>query len=103
MTIEPIQYWDVFTKLIRVSQSGVTQYIPLSIRGEIASPVFESSNSDIAAVDEAGNVMCGFQPGAAMIMVRDSPDRGSLRHVQVEVYGNMASPSEPPEEPEVLY
>lgn len=47
MTIESIQYWDVFPKLIRVSQSGFTQYIPLSIRGDIASPVFESSNPDI--------------------------------------------------------
>jgi hypothetical protein len=103
MTIESVQYWDVFPKLIRVSQSGFTQYIPLSIRGEIASPVFESSNQDIAAVDEAGNVMCGFQPGAAMIMVWDSPERTSLRHVQVEVYGSLANPSEPPEEPEVPY
>jgi hypothetical protein len=103
MTIESIQYWDVFPKIIRVSKSGFAQYIPLSIRGEIASPVFETSNPDIAAVDEAGNVMCGFQPGAAMIMVWDSPERASLRHVQVEVYGTLASPSDPPEEPEVPY
>lgn len=103
MTIESIQYWDVFPKLIRVSQSGFTQYIPLSIRGEIASPIFESSNQDIAMVDEVGNVMCGFQPGAALIMVWDSQERASLRHVQVEVYGSLASPSDPPEEPEVPY
>jgi hypothetical protein len=80
-------YWDVFPKLVRVSTSEWPQSIPLSIRGSIASPVFESSNLDVAEVDDAGNVICGMQPGAAMIMVWRSDDFSSVRHVQVEVYG----------------
>ena len=95
------RYWDVFPKLIRVSRSGFAQRIPLSIRGELDSPVFESSNPDVATVDEDGNVECGYLPGAAMIMVWDSPDRGSLRHVQVEVYGNTGGLPESPEFPEI--
>ena len=63
------QYWDVFPKLIRVSRSPFVQRIPLSIRGLPEVPVFESSNPDVASVDEDGNVECGFVPGAAMILV----------------------------------
>ena len=77
-------YWDVFPKLIRASRSPFVQRIPLSIRGLPEAPVFESSNPDVASVDEDGNVECGFVPGAAMILVWDSSERLSLRHVQVE-------------------
>jgi len=89
-------YWDVFPKLIRVSRSPFVQRIPLSIRGLPEEPVFESSNPDVASVDEDGNVECGFVPGAAMILVWDSPERLSLRHVQVEVYGGGSAPVEVP-------
>jgi hypothetical protein len=90
-------YWDVFPKLIRVSRSPFVQRIPLSIRGLPEVPVFESSNPDVASVDEGGNVECGFVPGAAMILVWDSPERLSLRHVQVEVYGGgVSAPVEVP-------
>lgn len=95
---QDLRYWDVFPKLIRVSQSSLAQLIPLSIRGEVSAPVFESSNPDIATVDEHGNVMCGFLPGAAMVMVWDSAERSTLRHVQVEVYGSGGG--DPPEYPE---
>jgi hypothetical protein len=81
------RYWDVFPKLIRVSISMYPQIIPLSIRGNIPVPVYESSNPEIADIDELGNVMCGLTPGAAMIMVWESEERSSVRHVQVEVYG----------------
>lgn len=91
-------YWDVFPKLIRVSVSPFPQFIPLSIRGENMEPVFETTNVSIADITETGSVVCGFTPGAAIIMVWDSSDRTSVRHVQVEVYGS--GDSENPEEPE---
>jgi hypothetical protein len=58
--------------------------------------VFESSSSDVAEVDEAGNVTCGMQPGAAIVMVWHSDDRLSVRHVQVEVYGTPMGGGEMP-------
>jgi hypothetical protein len=95
-TIPTHPYWDVFPKLVRVSTSEWTQAIPLSIRGSVESPVFESSNNDVAEVDEAGNVICGMQPGAALVMVWHSDDRLSVRHVQVEVYGTPMGGGEMP-------
>ncbi len=95
-TIPTHPYWDVFPKLIRVSTSEFTQTIPLSIRGTVESPVFESSNSDVAEMDEAGNVICGMQPGAAIVLVWHSGDRLSVRHVQVEVYGTPMGGGEMP-------
>ena len=80
-------YWDVFPKLIRVSISMNSQTIPLSIRGNVSGPVYESSNPEVVEIDELGNVRCGLTPGAAMIMVWFSEERTSVRHVQVEVYG----------------
>lgn len=81
-------YWDVFPKLIRVSCSPLPQTIPLSVRGAVSQPVFESSNPEIAGVDQYGNVRCGLTPGAAIIVVWNSVARTSVRHVQVEIYGN---------------
>lgn len=80
-------YWDVFPKLVRVSTSEWPQSIPLSLRGDVESPQFESSNPAVAEVDEAGNVICGMQPGAAMILIWRSDNFSSVRYVQVEVYG----------------
>jgi hypothetical protein len=95
-TIPTHPYWDVFPKLVRVSTSEFPQTIPLSIRGSVESPVFESSNSDVAEVDESGNVICGMQPGAALVMVWHSVDHLSVRHVQVEVYGTPMGGGEMP-------
>jgi hypothetical protein len=95
-TIPTHPYWDVFPKLIRVSTSEWPQTIPLSIRGSVESPVFESSNNDVAEVDGAGNVICGMQPGAAVVMVWHSDDHLSVRHVQVEVYGTPMGGGEMP-------
>ena len=95
-TIPTHPYWDVFPKLIRVSTSEWPQTIPLSIRGSVESPVFESSNNDVAEVDESGNVICGMQPGAAIVMVWHSEARDSVRHVQVEVYGTPMGGEEMP-------
>jgi len=91
-------YWDVFPKLIRVSCSSLPQTIPLSIRGGVSQPVFESSNPEVANIDQYGNVQCGLTPGAAIIMVWDSVAMAGVRHVQVEVYGNAGgtTPEEPP-------
>ena len=95
-TIPTHPYWDVFPKLIRVSTSEWPQTIPLSIRGSVESPVFESSNINVAEVDESGNVICGMQPGAAIVMVWHSDDHLSVRHVQVEVYGTPMGGGEMP-------
>lgn len=95
-TIPTHPYWDVFPKLVRVSTSNFPQSIPLSIRGSVESPVFESSNSDVADVDEVGNVICGMQPGAAIVMIWHSDARESVRHVQVEVYGTPVGGGEMP-------
>jgi len=95
-TIPTHPYWDVFPKLIRVSTSEWPQTIPLSIRGSVESPVLESSNHDVAEVDESGNVICGMQPGAAIVMVWHSEARDSVRHVQVEVYGTPMGGGEMP-------
>ena len=81
------QYWDVFPKLVRVSTSDVEQSIPLSIRGEVTAPVYESSNTDVATVDAFGNIVCGSIPGASIIMIWSDVQKKSVRHVQVEVYG----------------
>lgn len=82
-----IAYWDVFPKLIRVSTSDQPQEIPLSLRGDVEAPLFFSSNTMIAEVDEAGVVTCGMQPGAAVLVVCRSEAFDSIRYVQVEVYG----------------
>ncbi len=95
-TIPTHPYWDVFPKLVRVSTSEFPQTIPLSIRGSVESPVFESSNNDVAEVDESENVICGMQPGAAVVMVWHSDDHLSVRHVQVEVYGTPMGGGEMP-------
>ena len=84
--VEHKPYWDVFPKLVRVSTTEEEQVIPLSIRGTF-TPVFETSNPDIATVDANGCIHCGLKPGAAMVMVWKSGAKDSLRHVQVEVYG----------------
>ena len=80
--------WDVFPKLIRVSVTSAEQAIPLSIRGLVGEPIIESSNEWVARVDQSGLIVCGTVPGAAIIMVWRSSSRDSLRHVQVEVFGN---------------
>lgn len=80
--------WDVFPKLIRVSVTSAEQAIPLSIRGLVGEPIIESSNEWVARVDQNGTIVCGSIPGAAVILVWRSSARDSLRHVQVEVFGN---------------
>jgi hypothetical protein len=79
------QYWDVFPESIRLSLSLTPQNIPLSIRGEIDTPVFESSNPAIVSVDQSGTLSCGIRSGAAMVMVYADGQRKSVRHVSVEV------------------
>ena len=80
-------YWDVFPKLVRVSTTEDVQVIPLSIRGDAPSPLIESTNPDVAEINGDGDIECGLIPGAAMILVWKSGAKDSIRHVQVEVYG----------------
>ena len=78
-------YWDVFPKSIRVSLTESEQMIPLSVRGNAESPVFQSSNADVVNVDENGVLYFSGNIGNAMIIVWDSPAKLSVRHVAVEV------------------
>jgi len=77
-------YWDVFPKSVRLSLAETSQAIPLSIRGHVDTPVFESSNPDVVTVNENGILQSGGTPGNAMVMVWDGIDRKSVRHVAVE-------------------
>ena len=52
-------YWDVFPKTIRVSLADEPQAIPLSIRGDVTAPIFESSNPDVMDVDADGVLHVG--------------------------------------------
>lgn len=78
-------YWDVFPKSVRFSLSEMSQAIPLSIRGHIDTPLFESSNPDVVSMNESGILQCGDTAGNAMVMVWASNEKKSVRHVAVEV------------------
>ncbi|MDF7806210.1 hypothetical protein P4E94_02095 [Pontiellaceae bacterium B12219] len=80
-----LNYWDVFPQSIRFSKSDEMQFIPLSMRGSARSVEFESSNPAVAEVFEDGVLAAGTEVGNAMIMVRDSENRNTLRYLQVEV------------------
>lgn len=80
-----LNYWDVFPQSIRFSKSDEMQFIPLSMRGSTRSLEFESSNPAVAEVFEDGVLAAGTEVGNAMIMVRDSENRNTLRYLQVEV------------------
>jgi len=81
-----VRYWDVFPKSVKVSLTGWSVTIPLSIRGEPSGEIeFEVADTNIAWVDEAGRLNLGWQAGATVVMVYDSEDRESVRYVQVEV------------------
>ncbi len=81
-----VRYWDVFPKSVKVSLTGWSVSIPLSIRGETAGDIeFEVADGNIAWVDEDGKLNLGWQVGATVVMVYDSEDRESIRYVQVEV------------------
>lgn len=81
-----VRYWDVFPKSVKVSLTGWSVSIPLSIRGEPSGDIeFEVVEGNIAWVDEDGRLNLGWQTGATVVMVYDSEDRDSVRYVQVEV------------------
>jgi hypothetical protein len=79
------------TSLGKTSQYGcVGMIVSSGIRSSLAgTPIFESSNTDVAEVDESGNIICGMQPGAAIVVIWSSDARESVRHVQVEVSNPM--------------
>jgi hypothetical protein len=78
-------YWDVFPKSIRLSTSAIQQRVPLSVCGNLSTPLFESTNPSIVSVDQNGVISCGSRAGAAMVLVFSDEDRESLRHVAVEL------------------
>lgn len=86
MSVDQVQYWDVFPKSIKVSRSDIPVTIPLSVRGAPRGTVeFESASPGIASVDEAGQVTLGGLAGATQIIAYESADRESVRYVQVDV------------------
>ena len=84
--MDQVQYWDVFPKSIKVSQSDIPVTVPLSVRGAPRGAVeFESASPGIASVDEVGRVTLGGLAGATQIMAYESADRQSVRYVQIDV------------------
>lgn len=80
-----IDIWDVSPKKLRFSVSETSQHVPLSIRSKECTPVFESSESNIAQVDQNGVVSTGMLVGGCVISVWKNKDKSSVRHVNVEV------------------
>jgi hypothetical protein len=86
VSVDQVQYWDVFPKVIKVSQDSTDVIVPLSIRGStVGEPVFESLQPWIAEVGSNGRVTLGRTAGSTMILVYDSEAKTSIRYVQVEV------------------
>ena len=86
MSVDQVQYWDVFPKTIKVSHGSLNMSVPLSIRGNPRGRViFDVSNMAIATVSEDGGVSLGYNVGATVIAAYDSEERTSVRYVQVEV------------------
>lgn len=86
MSVDQVQYWDVFPKTIKVSHGSLNMSVPLSVRGNPRGNMcFDSSNWAIATVSESGIVSLGYNVGATIISAYDSEDRTSVRYVQVEV------------------
>lgn len=86
MSVDQVQYWDVFPKTIKVSHGSLNMSVPLSIRGNPRGRViFDVSNMAIATVSEDGVVSLGYNVGATVIAAYDSEERTSVRYVQVEV------------------
>ena len=86
MSVDQVQYWDVFPKTIKVSHGSLNMSVPLSVRGNPRGNVcFDVSNMAIATVSETGIVSLGYNVGATIIAAYDSEDRTSVRYVQVEV------------------
>lgn len=80
-----LDVWDVSPKNLRLSISEATQNIPLSIRSNDSSPVFETSDSSIAQVNQNGVVSAGMQAGGCIISIWKNAEKASVRHVGVEV------------------
>lgn len=79
-------YWEVFPRSIRQSYNPAGVHIPIRIEGDpIGQLHFQSCDPSVATV-ENGWIHCGAQNGATMILVSDSRETGSVRHIQVEVF-----------------
>ncbi len=86
LSVDQVQYWDVFPKTIKVSHGSLNVSVPLSVRGNPRGRViFDVSNMAIATVSEEGVVSLGYNVGATVISCYDSEERTSVRYVQVEV------------------
>lgn len=79
-------YWDAFPKSIRQSYNPAGVSIPIRIEGQPSGALhFQSCDPSVATV-ENGWIHCGVQNGATMILVSDSSETVSVRHIQVEVF-----------------
>ena len=86
MSVDQVQYWDVFPKSIKVSKSPLGTVVPLSVRGIPRGAVqFESVDGIVATVDAHGLVNLGLNVGSTVIVAYDSEDRTSARYVIAEV------------------
>ncbi len=86
MSVDQVQYWDVFPKSIKVSKSPLGTVVPLSVRGIPRGTVqFESVDGIVATVDANGLVNLGLNVGSTVIVAYDSEDKTSARYVIAEV------------------
>lgn len=85
MSETAVPYWDVFPSRVLLSGTESDGSVPLSIRGDcIENPVFESVDSSIAEIDVDG-IVTGKALGQTMILVYSSPEKKSVRYVEVQV------------------
>ena len=86
MSVDQVQYWDVFPKTIKVSKSLLGTVVSLSVRGLPRGTVqFQSADEIVATVDVNGLVTLGLNVGSTVIVAYDSEDRTSARYVIAEV------------------
>ena len=86
MSVDQVQYWDVFPKTIKVSKSPLGTVVPLSVRGLPRGTVqFQSADEIVATVDVNGLVTLGLNVGSTVIVAYDSEDRTIARYVIAEV------------------
>lgn len=86
VSVDQVQYWDVFPKTIKVSKSLLGTVVSLSVRGLPRGTVqFQSADEIVATVDVNGLVTLGLNVGSTVIVAYDSEDRTSARYVIAEV------------------
>jgi len=86
--VATIRYWDVFPKHLRgmrTPNAGRHTTIALVLCGNPQGVIFESADTAIASVTEAGVVTLGMKAGHTTIRVYEPTTPENVREVTVEV------------------